>query len=262
MSERFLDKIVQKTRERVSAIKDSADVSSIRDRGEKVRALTSPHRLRNALERKDGINIIAEIKRASPSKGVINADIDIVEVARSYEAGGAAAISVLTETEHFGGSLVDLFAVFQEARIPILRKDFIVDEYQVWEAAEFGADAILLIVAALSPSELVDLGRAADELGMDALIEVHTLDELKIASDCGAKIIGVNNRDLQSLEVSLDVSRELVGRKPEGASMVAESGISTREQVAELRGIGFDGFLIGESLMRSDDPAAALRELV
>lgn len=262
MSERFLDKIIQKTRERVSAIKGTADISAIRDRGEKVRALTSPNRLRSALEQKDRINIIAEIKRSSPSKGIIKADIDVVEIAHSYEAGRAAAISVLTETEYFGGSVVDLFAVFQKARIPILRKDFIVDEYQVWEAAAFGADAILLIVAALSRAELADLGRAAEELGMDVLVEVHTLDELKIASDIGAKIIGVNNRDLQSLEVSLHVSRNLIEGKPEGAVMVAESGLSTREQIAELRGLGFDGFLIGETLMRSSDPAAALRELI
>ena len=262
MSERFLDKIVQKTRERVSAIKGTADVSAVRDRGEKVRALTAPHRLRNALERKNGINIIAEIKRYSPSKGVINPEVNVVEIAQSYEAGGAAAISVLTETEYFGGSVVDLFAVFQKARVPILRKDFIVDEYQVWEAAAFGADAILLIVAALTPSELADLGRAAEDLGMDVVVEVHTLDELKTAGDCGAKIIGVNNRDLQSLEVSLDVSRELIGGKPKGALIVAESGLSTREQIAELRDLGFDGFLVGETLMRSGDPAAALRELI
>ncbi len=261
MSVRFLDKIIQRTRERVSAIKADSDVSNIRDRGEKLRALKSANGLRNTLEKTDRINIIAEIKRSSPSKGVIKADIDVVELARSYETGGAAAISVLTETEYFGGSLVDLLAVSQKARVPILRKDFIVDEYQVWEAAAFGADAILLIVAALSPNELSELGRAADEIGMDVLVEVHALDELKLASDAGAKIIGVNNRDLQSLEVSLDVSRELIDSKPEGVLMVAESGLATRDEIAELRTLGFDGFLIGETLMKSDDPAASLREL-
>ena len=263
MSETFLNEIVAKTRERVAIVKHDSDLSAIKLRAAQVRSIAEPHRFRNALERTDRTNIIAEIKRASPSKGIINADIDVAEVARSYESGGAAAISVLTETEFFGGSLVDLAIVAQTARVPILRKDFIVDEYQIYEAAAFGADAVLLIVAALSEEELIRFQRVTqDELGMDALVEVHTSEELAIATKIGATIIGVNNRDLKSLEVSLDTSRHLISGRPPETLMISESGLSTREEIEELKGLSFNGFLIGETLMRTGNASEMLGDWI
>ncbi|MEO6655379.1 MAG: indole-3-glycerol phosphate synthase TrpC [Pyrinomonadaceae bacterium] len=258
MSETFLDKIVPITRERVASARRDVELSAIKSRAKQVRRLTEPQRFLSALERADRTNIIAEIKRASPSKGTIDADINVAEVARKYESGGAAAISVLTETEFFGGSLADLTVVSQTARIPILRKDFLVDEYQIHEAAAFGADAVLLIVAALSEKELISFQRLTHELGMDALVEVHTSAELAVATRIGAKIIGVNNRDLQTLKVSLDVSRHLISKRPENALMIAESGLSTRDEIDELKGLGFDGFLIGETLMRTGNATEML----
>ena len=259
MSGTFLDKIVAKTRERVASVKCETGLAAIKLRAEEIRKIAEPHKFRTALKRTDRTNIIAEIKRASPSKGVINADIDVAEVATAYESGGAAAISVLTETEFFGGSLIDLVLVSQTVRIPILRKDFMVDEYQIYEAAAFGSDAILLIVAALKQDELIRfLWLAQDDLGMDALVEVHTSDDLEIAISIGANIIGVNNRDLQSLEVSLDVSRRLIDQRPANALMIAESGISTRDEINELKGLGYNGFLIGESLMRTENARETL----
>jgi indole-3-glycerol phosphate synthase len=262
MSQSFLEMITAKKRSEVECLRSTIDVPEVKRRALAVRDGSEAHRFRDALSRKDQPNIIAEIKRASPSKGVLNDDIDVRQLARDYEAGGAAAISVLTETEYFHGSLDDLRAVGNAVDLPILRKDFIVDELQIFEAAEAGADALLLIVAALSGSELTYLLKVAeDDLGMDALVEVHTLDELRVAANAGAHIIGVNNRNLHSLEVSLDVSRSLVGHKSDGAMMVAESGISSGAEIHELRLLGFNGFLIGETLIKSGDPASSLREL-
>jgi len=204
------------------------------------------------------MNVIAEIKRASPSRGVINKDIDPVAQAKKYVGGGAAAISVLTEPEYFMGSFTELVDVREAVTVPVLRKDFIIDECQVYETGVAAADAVLLIVAAMPPGDLEALMAIADHLGLDALVEIHTAEELRIAISAGASLIGVNNRDLYSLEVSLDVSRELIKHKPEGVLMVAESGISTRDEIDELRGLGFDGFLIGESLMRSPEILASL----
>ena len=263
MSETFLEKIVAKTREKVELQKNDADIDALKRRAIDIRADAKPHRLRMALGGKDRTNIIAEIKRASPSKGIINADIDVAALARQYEMGGAAGVSVLTEAEYFRGSLDDLRTVRAAVDLPILRKDFTVDEFQIYEAAAAGADAILLIVAALSEQYLKDFLRLAeDDLGMDALVEVHSLDELKIAANIGATIIGVNNRDLHSLAVSLDVSRRLIEHRPTKALMVAESGLSTREEIEELRHLGFDGFLIGETLMRTRDAAKTIGEWI
>ncbi|MEO6050423.1 MAG: indole-3-glycerol phosphate synthase TrpC [Pyrinomonadaceae bacterium] len=259
MSETFLDKIVAKTHKRVASAKRDVDPSGIKSNAAQVRSRAEPHRFRRALKRTGRTHIIAEIKRASPSKGIINADIDVAEVARSYESGGAAAISVLTETEFFGGSLTDLTVVSQTAKIPILRKDFIVDEYQIYEAAAFGADAVLLIVAALSEEELIRFQLLTqDELGMDTLVEVHTSEDLAVATEIGANIIGVNNRDLRSLEVSLDVSRRLIAGRPANTLMISESGLSTQDEIEELKGLGFNGFLIGETLMRTGNASDML----
>jgi indole-3-glycerol phosphate synthase len=259
MNETFLEKIVANTREKVARQKNETDLDVLKRTAIEARAYAKPRRLRSALSRTDGTNIIAEIKRASPSKGVINADIDVIALALQYAGGGAAAISVLTENEYFQGSLDDLWAVRSAVDLPILRKDFTVDEFQIYEAAAAGADAILLIVAALSEPELRSFLRLSqNELGMDALVEVHSLTELEIATKIGADIIGVNNRDLHSLDVSLYVSRRLIASRPKNALMVAESGITSRGEIDELKKLGFNGFLIGETLMRTANAAETL----
>jgi indole-3-glycerol phosphate synthase len=252
----FLEEILELKRARVEQAKRKFKIQNskfkIQDR--------KPHLLQAAL-RQDQINIIAEIKRASPSKGVINDKIDVAEVARMYERGGARAISVLTEEDHFGGSLEDLKIAREVVGLPILRKDFIFDEFQISEAKAAGADVILLIVAMLDKADLERLYKFADSLGLDVLTEVHTLDELEIAAAINAKIIGVNNRDLHSFKVSLDVSRELIKHAPKGALMIAESGLSTKDEILELRELGFSGFLIGETLMRSENVEEELKKL-
>jgi len=256
-----LDRILEAVRRRLSAAKAGDDASSVAERAHAVRRDSLPHRLREEIGRKDRVNIIAEIKRASPSKGVINDLIDPEATARLYERGGACAVSVLTETDFFQGSIDDLLRVRKAVSLPILRKDFIVDEFQIYEAAVAGADAVLLIVAALDPEDLIDLQARAHDLGMDALVEVHTREELAIAKDIGAGLIGVNNRDLRTLEVSLDVSRELIEHAPVNALMIAESGLTNRGDLVELRSLGYSGFLIGETLMRSADPEAEIKTL-
>ena len=263
MSGTFLDNLIAVKRERIVRQRIETDITRLRAAAYKRRATSDGQRLIDALNRKDRTNIIAEIKRASPSKGVINDQIDVAEMSRQYRNGGAAAISVLTEEDYFKGSLDDLIAVREAVDLPILRKDFIVDEFQVFESAAAGADVMLLIVAAQDEpqlSELYDL--ITDDLGMDAIVEVHTPFELETAARIGAKIIGVNNRDLQTLEVSLDFSRELIPFRPPGSLMIAESGISTIDEIGELKSLGYDGFLIGEELMKTGDPAALLGEWV
>ena len=263
MKPTILQEILEVKRKRVEAAKSEIDFDSLRKRAEQVRSVSQPHRLREFLQRKNTTNIIAEIKRASPSKGVINDKIDVIETARSYERGGACAISVLTEEDFFAGSLEDLKAVRSSVSLPILRKDFIYDEFQITEAAANGADAVLLIAAMLDDKELSNLCRLAEkDLGLDVLLEVHTLEELERAVKVGAKIIGVNNRDLHSFKVSLDVSRELIKHAPIDALMISESGLQTREDLFELKSLGFSGFLIGETLMKSGDAEKELRELI
>lgn len=254
----ILEKIIDAKRNRVEVAKRRVDVTDMARRARIIRSALRPHRLRNVLSAK-GINIIAEFKRASPSKGVINNALDPVEAAVKYQNGGACAISVLTEEDFFMGSLDDLRAIRTAVDLPILRKDFIFDEYQIYEAAEAGADAILLIVAALTHQDLKDFRKLAEnDLGMDVVVEVHTPDELEIAKEVDATIIGVNNRNLKTFEVSLDISRQLIVEKPAGSLMIAESGISTKTEIIELRSLGFDGFLVGETLMRSADAKNAL----
>ena len=226
---------------------------------ERLNRTANAHVFLNAL-RRDGINIIAEFKRRSPSKGMIREGANPIDIARAYEAGGAVAMSVLTEEDYFAGSLDDLRQVKSTVALPVLRKDFIVDEYQVYESAVAGADAILLIVAALDDELLSRLRRLAeDELGMDALVEVHTSDEMKRAAACGAKLIGVNNRDLRTFAVSLETSLALAREAPPEALLISESGLNSAADLQRLYEAGYRGFLIGETLMRADDPAAALR---
>ena len=262
MSPTFLDKIIESTRERVASQRVSADIDELRSQAAASRSSRPPNALRSALRQKDRINVIAEFKRASPSKGVINNKIDIVDQVQTYQRGGACAISVLTEEQYFRGSINDLREVRSTVDLPILRKDFTIDEFQIYEAAAAGADAILLIVAALTSENLRAFQTLAHALGMDAIVEVHSADELEIASEIGARIIGVNNRNLKTFDVSLDVSRELIGYRPDGAMMIAESGISSREQIEELKSLGFDGFLVGESLMRATGTQKMLEALI
>ena len=257
----FLNEIIELKKKRLAIAKPKRDFDELKKSAIAKRESSQNHRLREALQ-KNQINIIAEIKRASPSKGVINDKIDVAEVAKSYENGGACAISVLTEEDRFKGSLEDLKMVRENVNLPILRKDFIFDEFQIYEAADAGADVILLIAAMLDDKDLLNLYRLAEEiLGFDALIEIHTLDELERVKKTGAKIIGVNNRDLHSFKVSLDVSRELIKHAPDDALMITESGLRTREDLLELKNLGFRGFLIGETLMRSGNPTEMLQNL-
>jgi indole-3-glycerol phosphate synthase len=206
--------------------------------------------------------IISEIKKASPSKGLLNAAFDPPGLARQYAAGGAAALSVLTDSRFFQGSLSDLQTARQAVAIPVLRKDFTIDPYHVIEAAAAGADAILLIAAILSEREMRDLREQAAGYGMASLVEVHDDDELQSALASGAEIIGVNNRNLHTFEVSLETSLRLAESVPASVLKVSESGIETREQIKQLQDAGYSVFLIGEHLMRAGDPAGALRALL
>ena len=234
-------------------------IAKKRERLRSVLVTSTPHKLRNALG-SDGINIIAEFKRRSPSKGIIREGTNPIEIARAYQAGGAVAMSVLTEEDYFAGSLDDLRQVKSTVDLPVLRKDFIIDEYQVYESVAAGADAILLIVAALDDELLVRLRRLAeDELQMDALVEVHTSEEMKRAAACGAKLIGVNNRDLRTFEVSLDTSLSLAREAPADAVLISESGLKSAADLQRLSEVGYRGFLIGETLMRAENPEQALR---
>jgi indole-3-glycerol phosphate synthase len=208
-----------------------------------------------------GLSVIAEHKRRSPSAGSIREGLALEDVVRAYERGGAAALSILTERANFGGSLHDLRTARASSRLPILRKDFIVDPYQVLESAAAGADAILLIVAALGTDELADLHSRAIELGLDALVEVHSGDELATAVELGATVIGINNRDLTTLEVDMRRTFELVPAIPPDRTVVAESGFSRASELDQLADAGVSAVLIGEALMRSPDIEAACREL-
>jgi indole-3-glycerol phosphate synthase len=208
------------------------------------------------------INIIAELKKASPSRGVLRESFDPAALAPALEQAGAAALSVLTEEEFFQGALGHLRAAREAVKIPALRKDFIFDPWQVWEARSAGADAFLLIVAILSNAQLHELLALGRELGMEALVEVHTRAELDRALDAGARILGVNNRDLRDFSVRLETSLELVEFIPQESIAVSESGLKSRQDLDRLHAAGFDAFLIGEQLMQAADPGAALRELL
>ena len=211
---------------------------------------------------KPGLNVIAELKPASPSRGVIRDPFDPSELARSLESAGAAALSVLTEGEFFGGSLKNLRDARKTSALPALRKDFIFDPWQAWEARANDADSFLLIAAALNDSQLAELLALARELGMEPLVEVHTREELDRVIAAGATIIGVNNRNLKTLEVRVQTSFDLIEHVPESCIAVSESGLRSHDDLAKLRAAGFDAFLIGEQLMLAPDPRVALAELL
>ena len=214
------------------------------------------------LRRTGGFNVIAECKRRSPSRGVLAADYDPVRIARAYDGGGAAAISVLTEPTFFDGALAHLEAVRAAVTVPLLRKDFVVDEYQLFEARAAGADAVLLIVAALDQPALERLQRRAWDLGLATLVEVHDREELARAADSGARVVGVNNRNLRTLRVDVTASDELAARMPVGVVAVSESGLQSRADLERLAAAGYGAFLIGERFMTDPDPAAAIRLLI
>jgi indole-3-glycerol phosphate synthase len=221
----------------------------------------APRSLRAALEQGEGVRVIAEIKRKSPSKGEIRRDFDPVAIARAYTEAGAAAISVLTDETYFGGSLGVLEAVRAATPLPLLRKDFVVDAYQIDEARVAGADAILLIVAALSPAQLLELAKRAAGLGLEALVEVHDEAELELALASGAPLVGINNRDLRTFHTDLAVTERLAPLAAGRAVVVAESGIFGPADVQRLARCGARGYLVGESLMREADVGLALRKL-
>ena len=222
----------------------------------------SSRSLLSALQRVDRVNVIAECKRRSPSRGVLRADYDPAAIAAGYADAGAAAISVLTEPTFFDGAIDHLETVRAVVGLPVLRKDFIVAEYQLFEAKAAGADAVLLIVAALPPSDLARLLVGAAGLGLDALVEVHTAAELTQAVDAGARIIGVNNRNLRTLHVDIHASETLIERVPRDVVAISESGLRTSEDLMRLAALGYRGFLVGERFMASADPGAELRGLL
>ncbi len=260
-----LAEIVASTRERVAERRRAAPVDDLIEAGRE-RARRGDQRgfaaaLRAGSEGPGGIAVIAEHKRASPSAGVIREGTLLEQVVGAYQRGGAAALSVLTEETRFAGSLEDLRTARDAASLPILRKDFIVEDYQVHEALAAGADAILLIVAALDPGELADLHELATELGLATLVEVHDAAELAVAADLGAPVIGINNRNLATLQVDLGTTFALLPDVPPAALVVAESGFRAREQLERLSAAGVHAVLIGEALMRSPDIEAACRGL-
>ncbi len=211
---------------------------------------------------RDGLNVIAELKKASPSQGVLRADFDPATLASQFEQAGAAALSVLTEEEFFQGALENLRGARKAVQVPALRKDFILDEWQVWESRAAGADSLLLIAAILPDVTLRHLLVLARELKMEPLVEVHTRDELSRVLDADARIVGVNNRDLRTFEVRVETSLEMIEAIPDECIAVSESGVRSHEDLRRLRDAGFDAFLVGEHLMQSPDPAAALAKLL
>jgi indole-3-glycerol phosphate synthase len=251
-----LDRILAETREEVERRKRSVRLEDLLED----RPPGGKRSFREALA-SAGIGVIAEFKRRSPSAGALREDPDLPEIVRSYERGGAVALSVLTEGPNFDGSLEDLRAARAACSLPVLRKDFIVDRYQLHEARAAGADAVLLIVAALAPGELQELRDAAVALGLDVLVEIHDSEELERALAVGADIVGINNRDLRDFSVDVQRTARLMSEIPPSVTVVSESGIGTAEQLLTLEQAGVHAVLVGESLMRSADPEAALRRL-
>jgi indole-3-glycerol phosphate synthase len=264
MTKHIFSQILDRKRKAVAQLR--ADPAS-RDFGEhalEIRKNAQPHRFLRALESDtQRLIIIAEFKRRSPSVGIIRDDLTVNEIVHCYERGGACAISIVTDEEYFGGSIADLCTARSSTNLPLLRKDFIIDPIQIFEAAIAGADAVLLIVAALDDASLKELrSLAEDELRLDALVEVHTTEELRRALNAGARIIGVNNRDLRTFQTSLKTSERLIAEVPPDRILISESGLQSADSLLRLRKVGFRGFLVGEALMRAREPDAALRNLI
>ncbi|MGA8243166.1 MAG: indole-3-glycerol phosphate synthase TrpC [Desulfobacterales bacterium] len=261
MGVNILDRIVAKKKAEVAEAKKAVPAADLEQRA-RARIDVRPFGASLAQPGPHGVNIIAEIKRASPSKGVIRADLDPAEYARRYESGGAAAMSVLTDKDFFCGSFNDLRSAREAAHLPVLRKDFIISSYQVVESVAFGADAILLIVRILSENQLGEYLSLSRELQVDALVEVHSEEELDIASEAGARLIGVNNRNLDVFKTDINMSIRLAQRFQPQQTGVAESGIHSREDILKIRAAGIFNFLIGESLVRADDTRGFLKNLL
>lgn len=259
MSAEILKELADLARQRVSDLKEEVPLEEIRSRAETLKRDTG-FPFEKALKTND-IAFICEVKKASPSKGVIAENFPYLEIAKDYEAAGAAAISVLTEPNKFMGSVEFLRRISAEVKIPVLRKDFTVDEYMIYEAKILGASAVLLICAILSEEQLAKYIGITHSLGMSALVEAHDEREIETALNAGARIIGVNNRDLRSFSVDTSNSARLRNLVPKDKIFVSESGIQTAEDVAKLRKIGVNAVLIGETLMRAPDKAAKLAEL-
>jgi indole-3-glycerol phosphate synthase len=253
----ILDDIVQAKRDEIAEHKRQRPLAALAD----AELYREPRRGFAAALARPGRAIVAEVKKASPSRGIIRTDFDPIAIARSYERAGARAISVLTDAPFFQGSLAYLEAIHHVVATPLLRKDFIVDPYQLHEARAFGADAVLLICAILGDVALGDLHGLAGTLGLDALVEVHSAAELERAARCGASLIGINNRDLRTFVTRLETAEALAPRAPRGATVVAESGLRTVADLERLEAAGVRAFLIGETLMAAADPEAALRAL-
>jgi indole-3-glycerol phosphate synthase len=252
-----LDELVGATREALHRRKRERPLSELeREAG----AVPEGRPFAEALAR-PGTSLIAEHKRRSPSAGAIREGSSCAEVVRAYERGGAAALSVLTEETHFGGSLADLREARAASDLPVLRKDFTIDPYQLYEAKAAGADAVLLVVGAMSEHELAGLYREAHALDLDAIVEIHDEDELERALEVDADVLGINNRNLEDFSVDIQRTFDLLADVPAGKVVVSESGIQSREQIDELEQVGVDAVLIGETLMRAPDPEAAVREL-
>ncbi|MCC7124675.1 MAG: indole-3-glycerol phosphate synthase TrpC [Acidobacteria bacterium] len=256
----LLAAIVAATRTRVRAAQDAESLDALLERSS-ARAPRGRD-FAAALARPQRLNIIAECKRRSPSRGVLRAAYDPEAIATAYSAAGAAAISVLTEPGFFDGSLSHLAAIRQVVDTPLLRKDFIVDEYQIAEAVAAGADAILLIVSALDDATLIHLHGAAKQRGLAVLVEAHSEDEVSRALDAGATIVGINNRNLRTLGVDVDLSERIAARLPRHVTAVCESGLRTHADLRRFAALGYRAFLIGERCMTAPDPGAALRELL
>jgi indole-3-glycerol phosphate synthase len=253
----LLDDLVRATRDALERRKEKRPLAELE---QEASARGEGRPFAEALSR-PGTSLIAEHKRRSPSVGTIREGMTCGEIVRAYERGGAVAISVLTEEAHFGGSLADLREARGATELPILRKDFTVDPYQLYEARAAGADAVLLVVGSLGAGELGMLHGLARDLDLDALVEISGEDELHVALELDADVIGINNRDLEDFSVDITRTFELLADVPAGKTVVSESGIVFREQIDELERVGVDAVLVGETLMRAPDPEAAVREL-
>jgi len=255
----ILDKIVLRKKEEVA---DAKRQVSIKDLEKALHFKRTPHVFKDFLLAPDRTGIIAEFKRRSPSKGLINGTSDVAEVTQAYNASGASALSVLTDVDFFGGKTDDILAARAANEIPILRKDFMIDEYQVLEAKAWGADIILLIAAILTPQQISDLGQFAHNLGLNVLLEVHNQEELERSICPHLDAIGVNNRNLADFTVNIQTSFDLVNQIPDQFLKISESAISEPKTILDLKNAGFNGFLIGENFMKTDNPGLAIKDFI
>ncbi|OWK69497.1 indole-3-glycerol phosphate synthase TrpC [Pedobacter sp. AJM] len=255
----ILDKIVLRKKEEIA---DAKQLISVQDLEKAVHFKRTPHSFKEFLLAEDRTGIIAEFKRRSPSKGLINGVADVAEVTQAYNRAGASALSVLTDIDFFGGKTDDILAARAANDIPILRKDFMIDEYQILEAKAWGADIILLIAAILTPKQINDFGKFAHDLGLNVLLEVHNLEELERSICPNLDAIGVNNRNLTDFTVDIQTSFNLVNKIPNEFLKISESAISDPKTISALKAAGFHGFLIGENFMKTSDPGAAIKEFI